>query len=71
MKIHSFSTTLSISINCLRRLSNFLDITHKKNPVEGGNLQTGTIAKAISKCNLKSFFDHVIVLTLAEVAYVY
>jgi hypothetical protein len=44
---------------------------NKKNPVEGGNLQTGTIANAICKCNLKSFFDYVIVPSSTEVAYVY
>jgi hypothetical protein len=44
---------------------------NKKNPVEGDNLQTGTISNAICVCNLKSFFDYVIVPQSTEVAYVY
>jgi hypothetical protein len=43
---------------------------NKKNPVKGGNLKTGNFFNAIYLCSLKSFFDYVIVLTLAGVAYV-
>lgn len=71
MKIHSFSNALSRSINCMRRLSRPIDINHKKNPVEGVNLQTGTTANSNCRCNLKSFFDYVIVPSSAEVVYDY